>query len=84
MSDIIDIELLNKVKEQIVSGIKFHEEKSKSLGGHIPRVWRNSSRTTIMRENHKKQADILRSMLEPLQQLIVLNKEAVKNFKNNF
>ena len=84
MRNFIDVAILEQLKEEIVEGINSHEEQSKSRGNNIPRVWRASSPEHRKREVHKKQAEILRNMLDPLQQLIVLNKEAVKNFQSRF
>ena len=60
MSDFIDIATLEKLKEEIVSGIKTHEEQSNSRGRSIPRVWRSSSPEYNMREVHKKQLRIIK------------------------
>jgi hypothetical protein len=82
MRNFIDVAILEQLKEEIVEGINSHEEQSNSRGNNIPRVWRASSPEHSKREVHKKQAEIMRNMLGPLQQLIVLNKEAVKNFQS--
>ena len=82
MRNFIDVAILEQLKEEIVEGINSHEEQSKTRGNNIPRVWRATSPEHNKREVHKKQAEIMRNMLDPLQQLIVLNKEAVKNFQS--